>query len=1134
MTSTAQMPDEVLTARAHNRNRRYVPGDGWESKVPRIASWVCYFIAFLSFVTALFPFTRAPLSGLRALVDLAFIAAPPNVAWAVLMVIVASALGKRKRAAWILLLVLEVVEAALLVFAWVVFPQAAYPGIMTPLFFNLVVIGVLLLSRSEFFAVSQKGNGWRALATFVIGAVVSIGVGTAVVALFGDPQLQLERLNLAVTEFLGVLGQDPALEQGIRAPWLISSLIGLLGSATFIATAYVLFKPRHKDRLLSGSDEVSIRMMLAEGGDRDSLGYFATRRDKSIQWAPSGKAAVTYRVVFGVSLASADPIGDPQAWPAAIEAWLEDAHQHAWAPAVMGASEAGAQAYQRAGLGAVELGDEAILYFKEYQLDGRHMRVVRQAVNRIERAGYTAKVRRHAEIPAEEMASIIADADRWRDTDNERGFSMALGRLGDPLDGRCVLVEAFDADGNREALLSFSPWGARGLSLDLMRRSRDSENGVMEFMVTSLVAAGPTIGADKVSLNFAVMRAIFAEGERIGAGPVLRLTRAVLLFASRWFQLESLYRSNEKYDPDWVPRFMMFENVGDLPRVGIAAGIAEGFVATPSPRTWLARRGSAESPLVAACAASPVALYDAAQRSVEAELATHEQEEADADPFAGLPEQEKVRRTKLANLRARGIDPYSTDFHRTTTIGKLREQYGELPTDTQTGVIVSIAGRVMLNRVTGKLCFAQVRDWTGDIQVMVSLNAAGQENLDSWKHDLDLGDIVGITGEVITSRRGELSVLASDFVITSKCLVPLPDKHKGLNDPEARVRQRYVDLIVNQDSRDMLAMRSKMVRAIREQLWNRDYLEVETPMMQRVHGGANARPFITHINAYDMQLYMRIAPELFLKRLLVGGVERVFELNRNFRNEGADSTHNPEFTSMEMYDAYGDYDTMRVLTRELILAAANAVHGRPIVMRPIAGAYDGSEGYEEVDISGEWPVISLFDGISAALGEDVNVDTDIVKLRSLADAAGIARDPNWSAAQLALELYEHLCEARTTTPVFWKDFPTDVSPLTRKKPSEPRLAERWDLVAWGAEIGTAYTELIDPLDQRQRLTAQSLLAAAGDSEAMEIDEDFLRALEYGMPPAGGQGMGIDRLLMLLTGRNIRDSVLFPLTRPDQQ
>lgn len=497
-----------------------------------------------------------------------------------------------------------------------------------------------------------------------------------------------------------------------------------------------------------------------------------------------------------------------------------------------------------------------------------------------------------------------------------------------------------------------------------------------------------------------------------------------------------------------------------------------------------------------------------------------------------MPEQEQIRRSKLASIRERGVDPYASDFKRTSTIAEVREQFGDLGIDEQTGVTVSIAGRLVLNRVSGKLCFATLRDWTGDLQVMISLNEVGSDKLAEWKTEVDLGDLIGATGQVITSKRGELSVLATDFEITSKCLVPLPDKHKGLNDPEARVRQRYVDLIVNPDARDMLRMRSNMVRAIREQLWQRDFLEVETPMMQRVHGGANARPFVTHINAYDMDLYMRIAPELFLKRLLVGGVEKVFELNRNFRNEGADSTHNPEFTSMEMYDAYGDYNTMRVLTRELILAAAVAVHGEPKVLRPIAGNFDGSQGYEEVDISGEWPVVTVFDGISQGCGEHVTVDTDAQTLARILDAAGVPRNPAWGAAKLVEELYEHFCEDRTTTPVFYIDFPTEVSPLTRRKAGEPRLAERWDLVAWGAEIGTAYTELIDPLDQRERLTAQSLLAAAGDAEAMEIDEDFLRALEYGMPPAGGQGMGIDRLLMLLTGRNIRESVLFPLTKPD--
>lgn len=1128
-------PDAKPTGRHRShqiqQQRRYVPGKGWEAKVPRVLAWLAFLVGAISAITSIFPHSRVWLGWIDGIVDLFFLAAPPNFGWGVLMLLLGSALAKRKRAAWGLLLVLEVGDLLVMLAVWAIFPTS-FPMILTPILFDAVMVTVLLLSRREFFAISQKGNGWRALITLVIGIVITAVVGTILISLVADSFATENRWSIIADQFLGVLGQDPALQPPVPGPRFVESIIAILGALTFIATAYAFFKPRSKDLMITGEEEVEIRGLLNEWGERDSLGYFATRRDKSADWAESRKAVVTYRVVFGVSLASADPIGDPEAWPAAIEAWLEEAHRHAWAPAVMGASEQGAEAYRRAGLGVMELGDEAILYFRDFQLEGRSMRVVRQAVNRVERAGYTAKVRRHSEISEEEMASVIRDADRWRDTDNERGFSMALGRLGDPLDGRCALVEVFDGNGERQALLSFSPWGEKGLSLDLMRRSRDSENGVMEFMVASLVAAGPQIGADRVSLNFAVMRGIFAQGERIGAGPILRMSRGFLLFASKWFQLESLYRSNAKYDPDWVPRFSLYENVGDLPRVGIASGAAEGFIQLPSLKGWLAkRRGPVKSPLLDTVDQAPVALWQAEQARVAAE-AEAAAAAAAADPYHGLPEQEKFRRMKLAAMRERGIDPYSSSFERTHTVKQVRDQNPDLEPDARTGNIVSIAGRLMLNRVSGKLSFAQVKDWTGQIQVMLSLDASGQELLDRWKTDVDLGDIVGVTGEVITSKRGELSVLASDFVITSKCLVPLPDKHKGLADPEAKVRQRYVDLIVNQDSRDMLAMRSEMVRAVREQLWARDYLEVETPMMQRIHGGANARPFVTHINAYDMRLYMRIAPELFLKRLLVGGAEKVFELNRNFRNEGADSTHNPEFTSMEMYDAYGNYDTMRVLTRELILAAATAVHGSPKVLRPIAGAYDGSQGYEEVDISGEWPVMTVLEGISHGLGEEVTLDTEVPTLQAYAGRANIALDPKWGQAKIIEELYEHLCEARTTTPVFWKDFPTDVSPLTRKKPSEPRLAERWDLVAWGAEIGTAYTELIDPLDQRDRLTAQSMLAAAGDIEAMEVDEDFLRALEYGMPPAGGQGMGIDRLLMLLTGRNIRESVLFPLTRPD--
>jgi lysyl-tRNA synthetase class 2 len=496
----------------------------------------------------------------------------------------------------------------------------------------------------------------------------------------------------------------------------------------------------------------------------------------------------------------------------------------------------------------------------------------------------------------------------------------------------------------------------------------------------------------------------------------------------------------------------------------------------------------------------------------------------EATPENDLPEQMRVRRDKLDRLVAAGTDPYPVGFPRTTTLGDLRAAYGHLAPDTFTGERVGVAGRVVLNRITGKLTFATLRDGTGDVQVMLSLDKVGQQALDDWKAFVDIGDHVGVVGEVITSRRGELSVLADEWRITSKALRPLPDKWHGLSDVEARYRQRYVDLVVNPDARRMLAVRSAVVRSLRESLTRRAFLEVETPMLQPIHGGAAARPFVTHHNALDMDLYLRIAPELYLKRLVVGGVERVFEVNRNFRNEGIDTRHNPEFTMLEAYEAYGDYDTMATLVRELIQEAALTATGSLVVPTPDGG---------ELDLSGEWPKVPMLRAISEAAGADVRLDAGVDVLRKQADAAGVPVDPAWGPGQIVLEMYERLVESRTVGPVFYTDFPKDVSPLTREHRSDPLLAERWDLVALGREIGTAYSELVDPVEQRRRLTEQAALKAGGDAEAMELDEDFLRALEYGMPPSGGLGFGIDRLVVLLTGApSIRDVIAFPLLRPE--
>ena len=487
-----------------------------------------------------------------------------------------------------------------------------------------------------------------------------------------------------------------------------------------------------------------------------------------------------------------------------------------------------------------------------------------------------------------------------------------------------------------------------------------------------------------------------------------------------------------------------------------------------------------------------------------------------------VPEQVRVRLEKRERMLASGIDPYPVGYPRTATVAVLREKYGDLPADTATGEVVGVAGRIMLSRIGGKLCFATLRDGTGDIQVMISLAKVGEAVLASWKRDVDLGDHVGVTGEVITSRSGELSVLADSFAITAKSLRPLPEKHKGLTDPESRVRQRYVDLIVNPSSRRLAEMRSVVTQTVRSGLLARGFLEVETPVLTGLHGGANARPFITRGNAYDSQLYLRIALELYLKRLVVGGLEAVFEIGRVFRNEGVDTTHNPEFTMLEAYQAYGDYNTMAELTQSLVQEAAVAAFGSTVITRA-----DGSEW----DIGGAWRSVTVHEAISAAAGEQITPSTEAADLRALCEKLDVPLQPSWNQGQIVLEMYERLVEKQTVEPTFYRDFPVEVSPLTRQHRSDPRLAERWDLVAFGTELGTAYSELVDPVVQRERLTAQSLLAVGGDPEAMQLDEDFLLALEHAMPPAGGMGMGIDRLMIMLTGENIRETILFPFVRP---
>ncbi len=488
-----------------------------------------------------------------------------------------------------------------------------------------------------------------------------------------------------------------------------------------------------------------------------------------------------------------------------------------------------------------------------------------------------------------------------------------------------------------------------------------------------------------------------------------------------------------------------------------------------------------------------------------------------------LPEQMRIRRDKRADLLAKGIDPYPVQVPRTHTLRQIRDEYPDLPSDTSTGQVVGVTGRVMFIRNTGKLCFATLREGDGtELQAMLSLAAVGEEALADWKAGADLGDHVYVHGEVITSKRGELSVLADSWRLTSKSLRPLPVAHKQLSE-ETRIRQRYVDLILRPAARQTVRTRASVVRSLRDSFHRRGYIEVETPMLQTLHGGAAARPFVTHSNAFDLDLYLRIAPELYLKRAVVGGLENVFEINRNFRNEGSDSSHSPEFAMLEFYGAYETYDTMAVLTRELIQEAAQAAFGTQVVTLA-----DGTE----YDLSGDWTSLGMYESLSGRLGTEITPETSVELLRKHAEAQGLRVDPKHGHGKLVEELWEHLIGDHLFAPTFVRDFPVETSPLTREHRSRPGVVEKWDLYVRGFELATGYSELVDPVVERARLEAQARLAAAGDDEAMAVDEDFLRALEYGMPPSGGVGMGIDRLLMALTGLGIRETIMFPLVRPE--
>lgn len=487
-------------------------------------------------------------------------------------------------------------------------------------------------------------------------------------------------------------------------------------------------------------------------------------------------------------------------------------------------------------------------------------------------------------------------------------------------------------------------------------------------------------------------------------------------------------------------------------------------------------------------------------------------------------DQVAVRKSKRERLLERGEEAYPVSVPVTTTVAAVRGAYGHLEAGQETDDVVGVAGRVVFQRNTGKLAFVTIQDGAGQrLQIMASLAEIGEQRLADLKADVDLGDHVFFHGRVGASRRGELSVFADTWQMAAKAVRPLPVLHADLSE-ESRVRHRYVDLIVRQQARDTVRQRAQVMRSLRESFHSREFVEVETPMLQVIPSGAAARPFVTHMNAFDLDLFLRIAPELYLKRAAVGGLERVFEVNRNFRNEGADSTHSPEFAMLEAYEAYGDYDSIGDLTQTLVQEAAERATGSQVVT-----LLDGSE----YDFSGDWAKITVYGSLSESLGEEITPETTPERLREIARSLDLDLDhPKFGHGKLVEELFENRVGDHLYEPTFVRDFPVETSPLVRAHRTTPGVVEKWDLYVRGFELGTGYSELVDPVIQRERFAQQAELAAQGDDEAMRLDEDFLEAMEYALPPTGGMGMGVDRLLMALTGLGIRETILFPLVKPE--
>lgn len=1094
--------------RGGRRHRRPEPTPAQE-RWARILTWL-YAVATLTAVVLWLARLAGFPSRLPVVVAFGALNIPltPSLVSIVVLALVTGALLRRRRVALMLLAVFAVlgllVSAAILAELWGRpagdRPAAAALAVGTAVELIGIVASVLTLwlvwwVRPAFPARTRAGAARAAALTLVGGTVLSVGLPHLLLRAGTGPAVDgLDVLGVAVLRALG-LRVAPAFYRQI--PEGIPLLTSILLAVTIMATVFVFLYSGRRPGAWTSGQEIALRGLLAEYGGNDALGYFATRRDKELIFAPDGRAAVAYRVVGSVCLAAGDPVGDPAAWQPAVEAWKRHARRFGWTLGVVGASEEAARVFAAAGLGVLVLGDEAILYPDQFSLTDRNLADVRRAVRHARREGLEVRIRRQWDVPPAELAALGELADKWRGSASDRGFSMALNRWGDPADGRCLIVTAHTGGGAVTGLLSLVPWGRNGLSLDLMRRSPEAANGTTELLVARLMEQAKDLGITRISLNFAMFRGLFADADRLGAGAVTRLNTSLLGFFERFFQLERLYRSNAKYRPEWFPRYLCFDGLLVLPRVALAAAQVEGFV----PGLWHReapqhRLTEAELELVGALEAAPPRPRGPARR---------------------LSAQTRHRLRHAQMLRDAGMEPYPVGMAPAAPIGSV---------DGGPGQPCRVYGRICGLRHHGGVLFADLTDGGRTVQAVLEREVLGTERLRLLSRALDVGDLVVVTATAARSRTGTPSFRVSQLEVAAKALHPVPYV-RGPVAPGGRPRHREMDLLVRPGGRDVLARRARVLGEIRRLLGEEGYREVETPILAAPGGGA-ARPFRTYSNAYGTDLTLRIAPELYLKRLLVAGTGRIFEIGRNFRNEGADATHSPEFTSLEAYSPFADYADMKELAERLIKAAATEVHGAALV--PLRRAQAAGEPPELTDVSGPWAWVKVLDAVSQVLGRRVSADSDPDLLVRLARRHGLAVGPGADAGTVLEELYARLVEPATVLPTFYYDFPAESTPLAAPHRSGAGLVERWDLVANGMEIGTGYSELTDPLEQRRRLTERALHAGAGG--AAGADEGFLFALEIGMPPAGGLGIGIDRLMMLLEGTSIREVLSFPFTKPE--